>query len=289
VQQRLSTDAGAKEVVMSSTNSLVTSSVAAPSARMPALFLGHGSPMNAIQTNSFTDTLARLGTTLPRPRAVLVVSAHWRSRGTRVVGVERPATIHDFSGFPKELYDMIYAAPGSPATAARVTELLARHEAQEDSEWGLDHGTWSVLRHMYPHADVPVLQLSLDRSLDLRGHFDLARDLAALRDEGILIVGSGNITHNLGALAFDPNEPDLPWAVEFDQLVKTALEQRDIARLTTVPPSMSALWRQAHPTLEHYLPLLYVLAVSTENEAPTFPYEGMQLGSLSMRAVAYGT
>lgn len=256
--------------------------------RMPVLFLGHGSPMNAIERNDFTMALSRLGRELPKPRAILVVSAHWMTRGPKVLDQPRPRTIHDFHGFPEELYRIRYEAPGSPETAKRVEELLRRHEAIADSTWGLDHGTWSVLLHVYPKADVPVFQLSLDAGRDLNGHLELARDLRKLRDEGVLIVGSGNVTHNLRRMDFSPDAKPMSWAVEFDEMIRTALDTRDLSVLKAENPKDHSLWREAHPSIEHYLPLLYAVGASDENERPAYPFTGIQAGSLSMRSVRFG-
>lgn len=256
--------------------------------RLPAVFLGHGSPMNAVSDNDFTRFLSGFGKELPRPRAILAVSAHWVTDGTKVEKAERPETIHDFYGFPEELFRIQYPAPGSPADADEIARLLTEHEAATDGSWGLDHGTWSVLRHMYPAADIPVLQLSLNANLPLRDHYELAKDLRPLREKGLLIVGSGNITHNLRRLDPRPGAPPMDWAVEFDAMIAKALEERDLPALLAEEPEKHSLWRTAHPTLEHYLPLLYTLGVSDENETPAFPHEEMQLASLSMRAVRFG-
>lgn len=255
---------------------------------LPAIFLGHGSPMNAISDNGFTRFLRRFGEELPRPKTILAISAHWVTDGTKVEKVEKPATIHDFYGFPEELFAIQYPAPGAPAEADRIRELIQRVDAEADDAWGLDHGTWSVLRHMYPKADIPVLQLSLNANLPLRDHYELARELQPLREQGVLIVGSGNITHNLRRLDPRPDAPPMDWAVEFDALIADALEKDDLSELLAEKPDRHALWRMAHPTLEHYLPLLYAVGARRERERLEFPYTEMQLGSLSMRAVKFG-
>jgi 4,5-DOPA dioxygenase extradiol len=256
--------------------------------RMPALFLGHGSPMNALLANAFTGFLARLGPALPAPRVVLVVSAHWQTRGTKVLKSERPRTIHDFYGFPPELCQIQYPAPGSPSTAAQVEALMAAHAVEADDSWGLDHGAWALLRHIYPQAQIPVLQLSLNQNLTMKEHLALAADLKPLREQGVLIVGSGNITHNLRDVDFKPGAQPRDWALEFDAMIATALEARDLPRLLALEQGQHSLCAQAHPTLEHYLPLLYALGVSDEREALSFPYAAIEGASLSMRAVRFG-
>lgn len=251
---------------------------------MPVLFLGHGSPMNAVADNGFTRSLSALGARLPRPSAVLCVSAHWQTDGTAVTAMENPRTIHDFGGFPQELYRIRYPAPGSPETAALVRAALG--DAVMDAEWGLDHGAWSVLRHVFPKADVPVVQLSLDRGASARRRFELGEKLRPLREKGMLIVGSGNVVHNLGRLSWDENAAPEPWAVEFDGWVKARLKKRDheplLGDLSRAPSG-----RLSVPTPEHYDPLLYVLGASDENDELRFEYEGLQNGSISMLSVGF--
>ena len=258
--------------------------------KMTTLFVAHGSPMIAILRNSFTDALRVLGHSLPRPLAVLVISAHWRTTGTRVLSTEWPATIHDFSGFPAELFKVRYPAPGSPATADRVVKLLERFGIKDDREWGLDHGTWSVIRHIYPVSNVPTLQLSINRRLDLAGHLALANALAPLREEGILILGSGNITHNLGEIDFNDDAKPVAWAEQFDQRMALAIQNRDIDfLLRSSEPDWAPRWRRALPTLEHYIPFLYALGASDQSDSIRFPHHGIQNGTLSMRCVQFGT
>ncbi len=257
--------------------------------KMPTLFIGHGSPMNALAKNNFSQFLNRKGQELPKPTAILVVSAHWETMGTKILKRLKPETIHDFGGFPKELFSIQYPAPGSLETADKVADLLKNHDAEASSEWGLDHGTWSVLRHLYPSADVPVLQLSLNRNLSLKDHLNLSKELRPLRDQGILIVGSGNITHNLRTVDWRDQEPPMDWAVEFDQMIMNALLDRNLTTLLAQNPKVHSLWKQALPSLEHYLPLLYVLGAAEENEIAQFPYEEIQMGSLSMRSVEFKT
>jgi 4,5-DOPA dioxygenase extradiol len=253
--------------------------------KMPVLFVGHGSPMNAIEQNQFTETLAGLASKLPRPKAVCVVSAHWVTRGAEVLAVAKPRTIHDFYGFPAPLYQVEYRAPGAPAEAERVAGEL---KIKPDETWGFDHGAWSVLRHLYPQADVPVFQVSLDEGRTLARHVELGRELARLRDRGVLILGSGNIVHNLHRLEGQKEAEPYPWTVEFDTLVKKAIETRDVASLAAPESWGKPLAALAHPTLEHYVPLLYCMGSTTEHDAVSYPYEGFEYGSLSMRMVQFG-
>jgi 4,5-DOPA dioxygenase extradiol len=252
--------------------------------KMPVLFIGHGSPMNAIDRNTFTERLAALG--LPTPKAILVISAHWVTDGTKVLSAERPKTIHDFHGFPKALYEIQYPAPGAPELAQKIIEAIPG--VQADASWGLDHGTWSILRHMFPKADVPVLQLSLDQGIDLDAHVQMGRNPRFLRDQGVLIVGSGNIVHNLRELDFGNDPPAMDWAENFDALIKTALETRDMPQILAEDSSKHPLWKRAQPSLEHYVPLLYALGAAEDNEKPLFVFEGIQNGSISMRSIRYG-
>lgn len=229
-------------------------------ALMPALFLGHGSPMNAIEDNDFHRAWIALGRELPRPKAILCVSAHWQTDGTAVTAQARPETIHDFGGFPQALFDLRYPAPGDPALARRVAGLLAPAKVALDTEWGFDHGTWGVLVGLYPQADVPVLQLSLDVRLTPEQHYALAGRLAPLRAEGVLVLGSGNIVHNLRALMTNPRDIRFDWAERFDALARDHIERGEHAPLI----GYERLGRDAQlsvPTPEHYLPLLYVLAL----------------------------
>ena len=254
---------------------------------MPALFVGHGSPMNTLEDNRFTAAWRRIGQALPRPAAVLVVSAHWYLRGTAVTAMDAPRTIHDFQGFPQELFAFRYPAPGSPALAARVRELLQPLEVAADHSWGIDHGAWSVLAHLFPAADIPVVQLGIDRTRPARFHFETGERLAALRDEGVLILGSGNVVHNLGMLRWDATEAAYDWAQRFEQAVKDRLLQRGHEALVAWE-RLDAQARLAVPTPEHYLPLLYCIAVQREDEPVNFPVEGIDMGSLSMLTVGIG-
>lgn len=252
---------------------------------MPVLFVGHGSPMNAIEHNAFTGTLGELGMRLPRPKAVCVVSAHWVTSGTQVLKSEQPRTIHDFYGFPKPLYDVQYPAPG----AADEAERIARDpEIATDETWGLDHGAWSVLRHMYPKADVPAFQLSLDERRGFTEHLELGAEIRSLRERGVLILGSGNIVHNLGRVDWEDPHGAYDWAVEFDAKVKGAVDAHDARALTEPQNWGEGLLSRAHPTVEHYLPLLYCIGSTDERDTVSYPYEGFDFGSISMRAVLFG-
>jgi len=245
--------------------------------------------MNALQTNAWTRGWAALGSTLPRPRAVLSISAHWYITGTAVTAMDSPRTIHDFGGFPRELFAVRYPAPGDAALGARVRELLAPLPVSADLTWGLDHGTWSVLCHLFPQADVPVVQLSIDETQPSRFHYELGARLQPLRDEGILLLGSGDIVHNLHAYAWG-RHPQAPydWALRFEGHVREALMRGDHAPLI----DYAILGRDAVlavPTPEHYLPLLYVIGASLPGEGASFPVEGMDGGSVSMLAVQVGS
>ena len=246
--------------------------------RMPTLFIGHGSPMNALEHNAWTQHLKLLGEKLPLPRAIVCVSAHWVTASTKYLNHPAPRTIHDFYGFPDALYKLQY-----PAAGYRPTPIPF---AEADESWGFDHGTWSVLRHLYPDAQIPVTQLSLSHKLSLREHYQLAQQLRQWRDDGILILGSGNITHNLREVDFSGRSPAKAWAQEFDGRTSEALTKRDLAWLWAETGD-SKLWQTAHPTLEHYWPLMYIAGVSDEKDRVSFPFEQIQLGSLSMRTVLY--
>lgn len=254
----------------------------------PAIFLGHGNPMNTLVQNDFTRAWAHLGQRLPRPRAILVVSAHWYSPGTAVTAMAQPRTIHDFGGFPPELYEVQYPAPGDPVLAQRVRELLAPTNVRLDQQWGLDHGTWSILHHVYPTADVPVLQLSMDSRQPAEFHFELAKRLAPLRDEGVLVIGSGNIVHNLREYAWgQPQIAPYDWTIEFETLVREAVLKNEVEPLLHYKQTGRAA-QLAVPTPEHFLPLLYVLALRRADEPVRFPVDGYEGGSLSMLSIQLG-
>ena len=255
--------------------------------RMPVLFIGHGSPMNAITTNRFSETLGSLGRKIPRPRAILCVSAHWMTDGTWVTHMPKPKTIHDFHGFPQALFDVKYPASGSPEIAEEIQAEVKEPKIHLDDElWGLDHGTWSVLRHLYPKADVPVLQLSVYMEQPPEYHFELGKRLRRLRDRGILIIGSGNIVHNLRTIRWEEDAPSYDWAIEFDEWVKDRLLQKDHAALVT-DVSRTKAGKLSVPAPDHWYPFLYVLGVSDEKDELSFDYEGLENGSISMRSVRF--
>lgn len=257
--------------------------------RMPALFLGHGSPMNVLEENIWTETWRELGKTLPRPKAIIAVSAHWYTRGTAVTAMENPRTIHDFGGFPQALFDTRYPAPGSPALARQVAEALSPVAVELDQEWGFDHGSWGVLIKMYPQADIPVVQLSVDATKPAAYHFELGRKLAALREQGVMIVASGNLVHNLRMVRWSGEAEAWPWAESFNQYVRENLswegESEQHPLINFMQHDGAAL---SNPTPEHYLPLLYVLGARAEGEAITVPVDGIVMGSLSMLSVQVG-
>jgi len=255
--------------------------------RLPALFVGHGSPTNALEQNAFTAAWRSLGTTVPRPRAILSVSAHWYTHGSFVTANARPRTIHDFGGFAPELYEVSYPAPGAPDLAARVAQLLEPVGVAAVDDWGLDHGTWSVLIHSYPKADIPIVQLSLDARQPAAFHLELGRKLAPLRDEGVLLFGSGGIVHNLARVTWRHGSPTPAWAVEFDAWVRGRIEARDDPALVNLAVAGENA-QLSVPTPEHYLPLLYVLGARDAAEPVSFPVDGFDLGSLSMTAVLIG-
>jgi 4,5-DOPA dioxygenase extradiol len=252
---------------------------------MPAPFFGHGNPMNAIQSNAYTEGWSAMGRALPRPRAVVSVSAHWYLPGTAVTAMGAPRTIHDFGGFPEELYRVRYPAPGDPRLAKRVQALLAPTPVSLDESWGLDHGTWSVLCHVFPNADVPVIQLCIDETEPPAFHYELGRRLAPLREEGVLVLGSGNLVHNLHAYGWGRRSMEpYDWAVRFEK------QARDLMRTGEHGPLVAYESRGRDallsvPTPEHYLPLLYVLGMRGSGEAVDFPVEGFDGGSVSMLSV----
>ena len=258
--------------------------------RMAALFFGHGNPMNALQTNPYTQRWAALGRTLTRPKAILSVSAHWYVEDTAVTVSTAPRTIHDFGGFPRELYQVQYPAPGDRDLAGRVQKLLEPLPVRSDERWGLDHGTWSVLRHVYPQADIPVVQLSIDGTQPASFHYETGRRLAPLREEGVLILGSGNVVHNLHAYAWGrhASEP-YDWAVSFENRVRELLLAGEYKPLFNYEHQLGSEAELAVPTPDHYLPLLYVAGTRTQTEPLTFPVEGVDGGSVSMLAVQVGS
>ena len=255
---------------------------------MPAIFFGHGNPMNAIQQNDWTAAWSNIGKEVPRPTAVLCVSAHWYLPATMVTAGATQKTIHDFGGFPRELYEVQYPAPGDPKLALRVRNLLAPLEVVLDDRWGLDHGAWSVLTHVFPEADVPIVQLSIDETQPAVYHYELAKRLRPLRDEGVLIIGSGNLVHNLHTYAWGSHRVDpFDWAVRFEESARTLMVSGDHGPLIKYE-ALGGDAMLAAPTPDHYLPLLYVLGLQREDESVTFPVEGFDGGSISMLAVQVG-
>ena len=253
-----------------------------PTPRLPALFVGHGNPMNAIEDNAYSRIWAEIGASLPKPQAILCVSAHWTTQGGSLAHVgAKPKTIHDFGGFPQELFRQQYPAPGAPEAAQATIDLVRATHIQPDEAWGLDHGAWSVLIRMFPHADIPVFQLSLDLGRSPRAHLDLARELKPLRERGVLIVGSGNLVHNLGAL--NPGGAPYDWAQAFDATVASRITARD-ARGVAQALDGSRVAKLSHPTPEHFLPALYPLGVADEKDELSFFSESFDLGSISMRS-----
>lgn len=248
--------------------------------RMPALFIGHGSPMNAIETNSFTESLHLLGNSfVQKPKAILVISAHWLAKGSFVFTTGNPEQIYDFYGFPQALFDVKYPAAGSPEFANETINLSP--EIKEDNSWGIDHGSWTVLKHIFPAADVPVFQLSIDMSKPLSYHYELAKKLLPLRRRGVLIIGSGNIVHNLRYVY--AQEAPYEWAIEFDEWVKNKIDNRDFDSLIKYEQQGSAA-KLSIPTTDHYIPLIYSLGLAEEDDKITYTYEGIET-SLSMRCL----
>jgi 4,5-DOPA dioxygenase extradiol len=255
---------------------------------MPAIFFGHGNPMNALQRNAWTEGWAAIGKSIPTPKAIVCVSAHWYLPATLVTAMEQPRTIHDFGGFPRELYEVDYPAPGDPELARRVRDLLAPLAVGLDHRWGLDHGTWSVLCHVFPEAGIPVVQLSIDGSQPAAFHYEVGKKLFALREEGILVMGSGNLVHNLHTYAWGRhNVEPFDWAVRFETRARELLLAGDDAPLINYE-GLGRDARLAAPTPDHYLPLLYVIALRGEGEEVRFPVEGFDGGSISMLSVEVG-
>ena len=257
---------------------------------MPVLFIGHGSPMNGIQDNEFSARWRKMARDIPAPKAVVVVSAHWLTRGTRITGMDFPATIHDFGGFPQELFEVEYPAPGNPQIAKETIDLVKSVSIEEDHDWGLDHGTWTVVRHMYPEADIPVLQLSIDQSKSARYHFELAKELAELRKKGVLIIGSGNMVHNLRMIVWDRiEEPGYgyDWALEMNERFKKYISEGDLNPLINFE-TLGGGAKLAIPTSEHFIPLLYSLSLKKDNEPVSFFNDKAVAGSLTMTSVKIG-
>lgn len=263
----------------------------APTSQMPLLFLGHGSPMNAIEENDFIKGFREAGQQIEKPQAILCISAHWETRGTFVTAMERPPTIHDFGGFPPELYQVQYPAPGDPALARQTQDLVKKTAIGLDDKWGLDHGAWSVIKHLYPAADVPVIQLSLDYTQPPEYHYELAKELAALRQKGVLIIGSGNMVHNLRMVAWDKLNDDsygYDWAIEASEKMKNCIQSGDHQPLISYR-SQGRAFELAIPTPDHFLPLLYILALKGENETVSLFNDKPVGGSLTMTSVKIET
>jgi 4,5-DOPA dioxygenase extradiol len=258
--------------------------------RMPVLFLGHGNPMNAIEENEFVTGFRNISKQIPKPNAILCVSAHWETRGTFVTAMENPVTIHDFGGFPQALFEVQYPAPGSAELAKETKELIKSKEVGLDDKWGLDHGAWTVIKHLYPNADVPVIQMSLDYYMSPKEHYELGQQLAALRHKGVLIIGSGNMVHNLGLLQWDKMKADnyaFDWALEASEKMKHFILDGDHASLINYK-SQGKSFNLAIPSAEHYLPLIYALSLKEKNEEIILFNDKAVAGSLTMTSVKIG-
>lgn len=258
-------------------------------AKMPVLFLGHGSPMNAIEENEFVEGWRSIGKTLPKPAAVLCISAHWETRGTFVTSMEKPKTIHDFGGFPEELYEVQYPAPGSPDLALEIKRIVTNTQVGLDEKWGLDHGCWSVVRHLYPNADIPVIQMSMDYFMSAQQHYDLAKELAIFRKKGILIIGSGNMVHNLGLVDWNKlnDTYGFEWAIEAGEKMKKYILNGDHEKLINYR-SQGRAFDLAIPTPDHYLPLIYIVALQDKDDTVTIFNDKPVGGSLTMTSVRIG-
>jgi len=257
---------------------------------MPVLFVGHGSPMYAIEENEFVESWRNLGKKLPKPKAIICISAHWETRGTQVTSMLNPPTLHDFGGFPRELYEVQYPAPGSPELAKETIQEISGTTVSSDEKWGLDHGTWSVIRRIYPKADIPVIQLSLDYHKSPEEHYRLAKELASFREKGVLIVGSGNIVHNLRHVAWDkPDDEEYghDWAIEANDTIKKLIVENNHKALIDYKLLGTAV-QMAVPSPDHYLPLLYALALKKENEELSFFNDKAVMGSLTMTSLKIG-
>lgn len=257
---------------------------------MPVLFVGHGSPMNGIEDNEFSRRWTAMAKEIPVPKAVLVVSAHWFTRGTKITAMDFPPTIHDFGGFPKALFDVQYNAPGNPALAKETAALITSAAVELNHDWGLDHGAWTIIRHMYPEANIPVLQLSIDYTNDAQYHYDLAKEIYALRKKGVLIIGSGNMVHNLGMIAWDKmKEPEYgyDWAIQLNEQFKNLISNGDHQTLIKYE-ALGKEARLAIPTPEHYLPLMYTLGLKGEKDSVSFFNDKAVAGSLTMTSVKLG-
>lgn len=265
----------------------LTDALTVRDAKMPVLFVGHGSPMNGIEDNEFSRRWSEMGKNIPVPAAVIVVSAHWFTLGTKVTAMDQPRTIHDFYGFPKALFDVQYPAPGNAALANETVKLIRKTAVTLDHDWGLDHGTWSIVKHMYPEANIPVLQLSIDFSKGPRFHYELARELSALRKKGVLIIGSGNMVHNLGMIDWHRPDSGFDWAIEMNEKFKSLIASGNHDRLINFE-SLGTSAKLSIPTPEHYLPLLYTLGLQEKNDPVTLFNDKTLMGSISMTSVKVG-
>lgn len=256
---------------------------------MPVLFVGHGSPMNGIEDNEFSQYWKKLASEIAKPKAILCISAHWLTRGTFITATEKPATIHDFGGFPPELFAVEYPAPGNPQLANETAGIITKTSVGLDTDWGMDHGTWTILRHMYPEADIPVLQLSIDYYQGAQYHYELAQQLSSLRKKGVLIIGSGNMVHNLGMVAWDKvNEAfGFDWALEINELFKNKISDNDHSSLINYPALHQHI-AKAIPSPDHYFPLIYSLGLKNEKDAVSFFNDQAMAGSLTMTSVRFG-
>jgi 4,5-DOPA dioxygenase extradiol len=258
--------------------------------KLPVLFIGHGSPMNGIEDNEFSRTWSKFGNEIPKPKAVLVISAHWLTNGTHITAMNNPKTIHDFGGFPQALFDVHYPAKGNPELAKYTSELITSTSIGLDHDWGLDHGTWTVVRHMYPNADIPVLQLSIDYNKPAEYHYNLAKQLASLRKKGVLIIGSGNMIHNLRMVAWDKlseAEYGFDWAIEMNTLFKEKIGNNDFKSLLDYEKLNKAA-KLAIPTPDHYFPLIYAMALQDNSDEVRFFNDKLVGGSLNMTSVKWG-
>ena len=256
----------------------------------PVLFIGHGSPMNGIEDNEFSRTWTKYGKEIPKPKAVLVISAHWLTKGTHITAMEHPKTIHDFGGFPQALFDVQYPAPGNPSLAEATSKLVTSTTVGLDHDWGLDHGTWSVVKHMYPDADIPVLQLSIDYNQPPQYHYDLAKQLKSLRNKGVLIIGSGNMVHNLRMISWEKMQEanyGFDWAIEMNTIFKEKISKSDFQSLINYE-KLGPAAKLAIPTPDHYYPLLYAMALQDNKDEISFFNDKMVGGSLNMTSVKWG-
>lgn len=258
-----------------------------PTSQMPVLFVGHGNPMNAIEENEYVIGWRKIVSGFEKPKAILCLSAHWETKGNYITAMEKPKTIHDFGGFPRELFEVQYLAPGDPKLATETQKLLQSANVQSDFSWGLDHGCWSVVKQMYPKADIPVIQLSIDYSKPLRFHFDLAKELSSLRSKGVLIIGSGNMVHNLQRIDWQNERSGYDWAIDANEGFKSMITNEKYDKLFDIQ-NVSQAFRLAVPSLDHYIPLLFSLGLKEKSDPVTFFNDALLMGSLSMTSLKIG-